>query len=139
MAVLSTVCLIWVVTASASSSTEVKLIKAGGVHILGQQKGYALYVYCSGANNSCKKGRSSPQWPPMIAYHSPVAGKGINQRKLGTKLINGRRVVTYYGQPLFRYRGDRKPGEAKGQAKQQGNGAWYVVSRFGQAIPSPSY
>jgi predicted lipoprotein with Yx(FWY)xxD motif len=139
VAALTIVGLTCIVTAWASSTTEVKLVNAGGGHVLGQQSGYTLYVYCSGLSNTCKKGRSSPEWPPMIAYHHPVAGKGINQKKLGTKLLNGRKVVTYYGQPLFRYRGDKKPGQDNGQAKQQGNGAWYVVSRLGHALPVPSY
>ena len=136
---VSIVGLAGIATAWASSTTEVKIIKAKGGHILGQQKGYALYVYCSGANNNCKKGASGSNWYPMIAYHKPTAGAGINKRKLGTKKIGSHSVVTYYGQPLYRYKGDTKPGQTNGEAKPQGNGGWYVVSQFGQPLPPSGY
>jgi predicted lipoprotein with Yx(FWY)xxD motif len=140
LAVISTVGLLaGIATAWASGTTEVKLIKAHGGRILGQQKGFALYVFCSGAANNCKRGRSEAKWSPMIAYHRPVAGKGVKQRKLGTKRINGKKVVTYYGEPLYRYKGDRRPGQTSGEQKLAGGGAWYVVSQFGQPLPRTGY
>ena len=104
--------------------------------LLGQQKGYTLYIYCSGAANVCSKGHTSSLWPPMIAYHKPVAGPGVNAKKLGTKKINGKNVVTYYGNPLYRYKGDTKPGQTNGEAK---NKTWYVVTQFGQPLTPPGY
>lgn len=139
MATVSVVGLVGITAAWASSSTEVKLVKAGGGQILGQQKGYTLYVFCSGASDNCSKGHSSSTWPPMIAYHTPVAGSGINSKKLSTKTISGKKIVTYYGNPLYRYSGDKKPGQTKGEGKAQGNGGWYVVSRYGQPLPPSGY
>jgi predicted lipoprotein with Yx(FWY)xxD motif len=137
--VVAIACLAGIATAWASGTTEVKLVHVKGGNILGQQKGYTLYVYCHGAANICTGGHSSSQWPPMLAYHHPVAGHGINQKKLGTKKIHGHRVVTFWGKPLYRFKGDKKPGQARGEAKQQGNGAWYVVSQFGQPLPPGQY
>jgi predicted lipoprotein with Yx(FWY)xxD motif len=139
LATISIVGLTGIATAWASGSTQVKLISAKGGHVLGQQKGFALYVFCSGANDNCKNGHTGSNWSPMIAYHHPTAGTGIKQSKLGTKTFNGKKVVTYYGQPLFRYKGDTKPGTTKGEGKAQGNGAWYVVSQFGQPLPPQGY
>jgi ribosomal protein L27 len=72
----------------------------------------------------------------MIAYHKPVAGPGVNPKKLGTKKINGKSVVTYYGDPLYRYKGDTKPGQTNGEAK---NHTWYAVTQFGQPQTPPGY
>lgn len=125
--------------AVASGTTEVKLIKdMYGQHFLGQQRGYSLYTYCSPAN--CRTGHSSSMFRPMIAYHQPVAGPGVKQSKLGTKRIRGEKVVTYYGEPLYRYKGDRKPGQYNGQATQQGKGAWYLIDKYGQPqLPASLY
>jgi len=100
-----------------------------------QQKGYVLYVYCKNGTTPCKTPISSSKWPPMIAYHNPVAGKGISQKHLGTTTINGQKVVTYFGQPLYRYSGDKKPGQARGEAK----GNRYVLTQFGQPQPPSGY
>lgn len=139
LAAVSIVGVAGVATAVASGTTEVKLVKVKGGKILAQQKGFTLYVFCSGAGDNCKKGRSSRKWPPMIAYHHPVAGKGINKKKLGTKKIHGKKIVTYYGQPLYRYKKDKKPGQTRGEGKPQGNGGWYIVSSFGQPLPPSKY
>ncbi|HZU59832.1 MAG TPA: hypothetical protein VE983_02635 [Solirubrobacteraceae bacterium] len=137
LAAVSIVALTGIATAWASSSTEVQVVHNGKLgHILAQQKGYTLYVYCSGAADKCNTGKSSGLWPPMIAYHKPVAGSGVNQSKLGTKTINGKKVVTYYGNPLYRYKGDTKAGQTNGEGK---NHTWYVVSQFGQPITPPGY
>jgi predicted lipoprotein with Yx(FWY)xxD motif len=139
LAALSVVGVGGIASAWASGISEVKLVSTRGGQVLGQQKGYVLYVYCPGTGSNCKKGRSSSMWPPMIAYHAPVAGPGINATKLGTKKINGKKIITYYGQPLYRYKGDKKPGQSNGEARQQGNGAWYVVGRSGDPRPASSY
>jgi predicted lipoprotein with Yx(FWY)xxD motif len=141
VAAVSIVGLAGVATALASSTTEVKLIKDKGGKIVGQQKGFALYIYCTFGSNGevCKKGHTSKKWPPMIAYHTPVAGPGINKKKLGTKTINGKKIVTYYGQPLYRYSGDKKPGQVRGEGKAQGAGQWWKVSAFGQPLVKNQY
>lgn len=141
LAAVTIVGLTGIATAWASGTTEVKLINAHGGHILGQQKGFALYIFCTfGAKgNVCTSGHSGTNWSPMIAYHKPVAGTGIKQSKLGTKTIGGHKIVTYYGQPLYRYKGDTKPGQTKGEGKSQGSGGWYVVSKFGQALAPNGY
>jgi predicted lipoprotein with Yx(FWY)xxD motif len=138
IAAVSIVGVVGIATAWASGTTEVKVVKARGQRIVGQQKGYTLYAYCTfgSAGEVCKAGHSARMWPPMIAYHTPVAGPGINAKKLGTKKINGKKIVTYYGQPLYRYNGDKKPGQTNGEAK--GN-HWFVLTQFGQPQPKNGY
>jgi predicted lipoprotein with Yx(FWY)xxD motif len=139
LAAVAIVGLTGIATAWASGTTKVQIAQTDGARILAQQKDYTLYMFCQGAANVCTKGHSSGMWSPMIAYHRPVAGRGIKQNKLGTKKIHGHKVVTYYGQPLYRYKGDKKPHQHHGEERRQGNGMWFMVSQFGQPITKPGY
>jgi predicted lipoprotein with Yx(FWY)xxD motif len=101
---------------------------------------YTLYAFCTTATENCKHGRTEKGWTPLIAHGRLAAADGVKQSRLGTrKLADGARQVTYYGQPLYRDRADRKPLEVKGEGRRQGNGAWYVVGVYGEPLPPPQY
>lgn len=94
-----------------------------------------LYVFCSGASSWCKGDPPSGRFRPLIARGGVAAARGsqIRSSKLGTKkLSTGERQVTYYGQPLFRDKDDRKPGQTRGEAKTQGSGIWFAIGPDGQ-------
>jgi len=77
-------------------------------------------VACSGA---CAK-----LWPPLLvkAGAQPVAGTGIVASKLGVlKRPDGTFQVTYGGLGLYLYSGDKKAGDANGEALEA---SWYAVS-----------
>lgn len=95
---------------------------------------HSLYVFCSphrhGRSWTCS-GRHAHGWPPVIAHGRVVAarGSGIHARELGSvKLKSGQRQVTYFGNALYYYRGDHKPGQINGQAKHEGAGVWSLIS-----------
>jgi predicted lipoprotein with Yx(FWY)xxD motif len=103
--------------------------------ILVDQAGMTLYhltaekgkaIGCSGA---CAK-----IWPPMLLAKGtkPKAGAGITASKLGTiKRPDGDLQVTYAGLALYRYSGDSKSGDAKGQGFQH---VWYAISPSGKVV-----
>jgi predicted lipoprotein with Yx(FWY)xxD motif len=104
--------------------------------ILEGPAGYTLYVFCPGTSLTCT-GHSSSTWPPLIASGRVVAASGsrITSSKLSTrKLSDGRHQVTYYGQPLYLYKGDTKPGTTKGEKKLQGNGEWFAINTAGRPV-----
>ena len=134
-----------VVTAAlASSNMVIRSTKNRtlGATILEGPARYTLYVFCVGAQQSrCTGGRSS-SYPPLIARGRPVpaAGSGIKARKLGTrKLAGGKRQVTYYGQPLYLFKGDRKPRQTRGEQRSNSKGVWLVVSTGGRPIIKRGY
>lgn len=144
-AVMSALALIGVTGALASATTTIRSANNPNYgRILEGPSRYTLYVFCSGANQRCA-GHSSPNWPPLIAHGRLVAARGskVKARKLGTRtLSNGKRQVTYYGQPLYLYRGDHSPGQTNGENKTQATGSWFVIATTGQAtIPQcpPTY
>ncbi len=139
---VTVIALAGVSAALASSTTTIRSTNnAKYGRILQGPSRFTLYVFCPGTSTRCT-GHTSSTWPPLIASGKVVAASGshINQSKLSTrKLSNGKRQVTYYGQPLYLYKGDRKPGQTNGENKYQGNGAWFVISTGGRAIPPSGY
>lgn len=102
---------------------------------------FSLYVWVPGTG-SYGKAHYSPNRPPEIAHGRVVAASGahMNSHKLSThKLKNGQRQVTYYGEPLYLYKGDKAPGQTKGENRQQNNGVWLLISNTGRPIPPPGY
>ncbi len=72
----------------------------------------------------------------MPANGTPVAGKGINPKLLGVvRGAHGVRQVSYNDHPLYYwhggdgYNGDKKPGDATGQAFLS---VWYVLTPKGK-------
>ncbi len=104
--------------------------------------GYTLYVWCKGASDTNCPGTSSSSWPAMVATGRVAAASGsqLNSSKLSTrKLSNGKQQVTYYGHPLYLYKGDTKAGTANGEGKYSGSGAWFAINKYGQGVPSGGY
>jgi predicted lipoprotein with Yx(FWY)xxD motif len=128
--------------ASGSTSTQIRAIWVGNsqgrMRVAGTRYRYTVYEYCGAFN--CSSGHSGKNWYPVIAKGQVVAGKNIQRNKLGTRKIKGQKVVTYWGNPLYRYGGDHKPFQSKGEAKTQGNGTWYLVNaKGGQALTKQGY
>jgi predicted lipoprotein with Yx(FWY)xxD motif len=139
---MSAVALIGVGVAVASSTTTIRSANNPTLgRILDGPARFTLYVFCPGTSTRCS-GHTSSTWPPEIASGRVVAASGskINSKKLSTrKLANGKHQVTYYGQPLYLFKGDKNPGQTNGENKYQANGAWFVISTGGRAVPPPGY
>jgi predicted lipoprotein with Yx(FWY)xxD motif len=139
---MSAVALIGAGAAVAGSTTTIRSANNPNLgRILEGPAKYTLYVFCAGTSTRCA-GHSSKNFTAMIATGRLVAASGskVNAKKLSTrKLSNGKHQVMYYGQPLYLYKGDRKPGWTKGENKYEGNGAWFVISTSGRAVPPPGY
>src|SRR5262249_39959496 len=94
-------------------------------------KGFTLYHYLREAKGTIKCTAScSVLWPPLVisAGAKPVAGPGLDARKLGTiKRPDGRLQVTYNGLALYRDVYD-KWGQATGQGQDR---LWFAVTPAG--------
>jgi len=104
--------------------------------------GYTLYVWCKGASDTNCPGTGSSSWPAMVASGRVAAASGsqLNSSKLSTrKLSDGKHQVTYYGHPLYLYKGDKKPGQTTGEGKYSGSGAWFAINKYGHGVPSGGY
>ena len=102
---------------------------------------YTLYVFCGGVSTHCAGAKSS-SFPPLIARGRvvPASGSGINGKKLSTRrLPNGQHQVTYYGQPLYLYKGDKAPGKTNGEQRSNSKGSWFVIGTTGRALSNGGY
>ncbi len=141
-ALMSAVALIAVGAAVAASTTTIRSANNATLgRILEGPTRHTAYVFVQGTSS---RGSAHTQngWPALIASGKVAAASGshINAQKLSTrKLSNGKHQVTYYGQPLYLYQGDTKPGQTKGEAKSTSTGTWVVISTSGRPVPPPGY
>jgi predicted lipoprotein with Yx(FWY)xxD motif len=121
----------------AASGTVLKTRTIGGVTVLTNAQGFTLYWFgpdtptTSRCNGSC-----AVFWPPVKG--PATAGTGVTG-KLGTiTRADGSTQATYNGHPLYTYKGDTAPGQARGNNLNVSGGIWHEVTVSGAAAPAPS-
>jgi predicted lipoprotein with Yx(FWY)xxD motif len=142
-ALVSAIGLLTIGTALATTTTTVRSTNSPryGTMVVNASK-HTLYVWCYGTQSTCPRTHRATNWPPLLAIGRVVTTRhsGINPRKLGTRrLRNGKKQVTYYGQPLYTYKGDRKRCQANGEDKTSGSGTFTVLDTNGRPAPTPCY
>jgi predicted lipoprotein with Yx(FWY)xxD motif len=100
--------------------------------VVTDEKGWILYRFdadtadppASNCNNQCQR-----VWPPAYTDGNPIV-KGVDEDLVGTVTRDdGTRQLTINGWAVYRYIGDRKPGQWTGQAVA---GKWFVISPDGK-------
>jgi predicted lipoprotein with Yx(FWY)xxD motif len=93
----------------------------------------AIYIFERDKRNRTNcYGACAAAWPPVYTKGRPRAGKGVKQSFLGTiKRRDGRRQVTYAGQPLYYYVNEGT-GEVECHNVFLNGGLWWVVGPDGK-------
>lgn len=115
---------------------------------------HALYMFCANQTTRCP-GHHERGFLPLIARSRLVASRGAResdssqidprsrprQSKLGTvRLTSGRRQVTYYGQPLYVYRGDHKSAKTAIHGESKDQDQWTLIDpQSGHSALSAAY
>jgi predicted lipoprotein with Yx(FWY)xxD motif len=74
------------------------------------------------------------QWLP-VPYTADMKIEGIDQKLIGSvPRADGTAQVTLAGWPVYRFSGDAKPGDIKGQGK---DGVWFAFAPNGSRIGGP--
>ena len=97
-----------------------------------KRSGLAAYLFTKekrGRGPRCF-GACANAWPPIKTKGRPIAGKGVDQDKLGTVARGSGRMVTYAGRPLYFYVGD-SPGQILCNDVFEFGGDWFVVGPDG--------
>jgi predicted lipoprotein with Yx(FWY)xxD motif len=118
---------------SLAGGAVLPTLKTAQVGTLGKvvvsASGRTLYHYTDETKGKVAcSGGCAKLWPPLLvkAGAKPVAGAGIVASKLGVlKRPDGTFQVTYGGLGLYLYSGDKKAGDANGEALES---EWYAVS-----------
>jgi predicted lipoprotein with Yx(FWY)xxD motif len=93
----------------------------------------ALYLFTRDrAKRSRCYGDCAVAWPPFYAKGRPRAARGVDRELLGTvRRRNGRRQVTYKGQPLYFYVHDPK-GQVLCNDVFEFGGTWFALTAAGE-------
>ena len=126
-----------------SPSVEVataKIAQLGTVLVRGS--GHALYIFHpDGASKVACNAACQKIWPPFYAPARGVAKaiNGAQQSLIGSVRdpLNGRRIVTYDGWPLYTYVLDTHKDEASGQNVALSGGFWWVLTPAGKINRTP--
>ena len=94
----------------------------------------AVYFFTRDPRNRSRcYGACATAWPPFYAKARPRAGRGVDPGLLGTtRRRNGRRQVTYKGQPLYFYVSDPR-GKVFCNDIVEFGGTWFAVTARGTA------
>jgi len=110
----------------------VRVGEAGGKRdVLVDQNGCALYLNTSDTPERTDVNTDQERtWIPILA---PIQVTGdLDQSKVGTfTRPDGQRQATYNGHQLYRFAGDRAPGEAKGQGV---DGKFFLIGKNGEPV-----
>jgi predicted lipoprotein with Yx(FWY)xxD motif len=115
--------------------TTIRLVASQHGRILGDGRGQAVYLFDrERRGRSACYGACAKAWPPVLAKGTPVARRGARSRLLGTtRRRDGRVQLTYRGQPLYYYVGDR-PGRVLCHDVVEFGGRWLVMYATGVAV-----
>ena len=111
---------------------RVKLRDSQLGRVLFDGRNRALYFFTRDARNRSRcYGDCAVAWPPFYARGRPRAVEGVDQSLLGTvKRRDGRRQVTYKGQPLYFYIDDPR-GQVLCNNVAEFGGTWYALNSEG--------
>jgi len=92
----------------------------------------ALYLFTRDPRGTTRcYGTCAAAWPPFYTEGRPRAGQGVKQSLLGTiERRDGRRQVTYKGQPLYFYVHDPR-GQVLCNDVQEFGGTWFALDARG--------
>ncbi|MEU4425413.1 hypothetical protein AB0F81_32735 [Actinoplanes sp. NPDC024001] len=115
---------------ATTSLTGSKVPRMGKV--VEDQDGFVLYRFDDDKDDPAKSncnGDCAEVWPPALTNDGKPTLKGVKADLVGTVTrADGTKQLTLKGWPLYRYLGDKKPGQWKGQNV---GGKWFVINPDG--------
>ena len=110
---------------------------AGGVRkYITDATGRSVYAFMKDTKNvSTCVDACAAAWPPVGATSSASTDTSVKAAMVGViTRSDNKNQTTYNGMPVYYYEDDKKPGDIKGQGKNEFGGLWYVVSPSGQTV-----
>ena len=110
--------------------TATKVAKMG--ETVQDEDGFVLYRFDNDGDDPAKSncnGDCAVLWPPALTNDGEPTLDGVKEDLVGTVTrADGTKQLTLKGWPLYRYIGDKKPGQWKGQNV---SGKWFVITPAG--------
>jgi predicted lipoprotein with Yx(FWY)xxD motif len=125
--------------ASATTSAKAPALAVKNTSLgraLVDSKGRTLYLFGYDTKDATRcSGDCATNWPPATSSATPKVGSGVSKGKLKViRRSDGSRQLSYAGHPLYRFKGDSKTGDVKGQGVNAFGGVWNLVAPSGAAI-----
>jgi predicted lipoprotein with Yx(FWY)xxD motif len=122
------------VTSAKAPTLAVKNTSLG--RALVDSQGRTLYMFGHDTKDKSRcSGDCATNWPPAASPAKPKVGSGVTKSKLKViRRSDGSRQLSYAGRPLYRFAGDSKAGDVKGQGINAFGGVWNLVAPSGTAI-----
>ena len=123
-------------TSGTMSSGSVTVRSSDLGKILADGSGRTVYLFEKdrGTRSACS-GACAKTWPPLTVKGRPTGGAGASAKLLGTtKRSDGTVQVTYAGHPVYRFAGDTRAGDTKGQGSKAFGAEWYVLDASGKKV-----
>lgn len=114
--------------ATPAGNSAVKVASVGKVGtVLTDPAGMTLYTFKPDtAGKSTCNGTCATTWPPLtITVATPVKPGGLTGDLGVTTRDDGTKQITFNGQPLYLFSGDKAAGDANGQSI---GGVWFAAS-----------
>jgi predicted lipoprotein with Yx(FWY)xxD motif len=123
-------------SAAPSGDAVVGVADRGLGRVLVDGRGRTLYLWrADTTSRSACSGACARTWPPETTAASARPGAGVQPGLVGlVRRGDGTLQLTYAGHPLYRFAGDRAPGQANGQEAEAFGATWLVVTPRGTAI-----
>jgi predicted lipoprotein with Yx(FWY)xxD motif len=117
-------------SASSSGGTSLDVKTIGGQQVVTNSAGFTVYWFAPDTSTTSKcTGSCATFWPPVKGPATAMSGVtgtlGTITRSDGTK------QATYDGHPLYTYKGDTAPGQAKGNGVNALGGLWHEMTVSG--------
>jgi predicted lipoprotein with Yx(FWY)xxD motif len=123
-------------SAAPASGDVVKVADTSKGKVLTDSAGMTLYTFKTDATTPGKSacnGSCAGTWPALTASSVPTAVNGASGTFASITRDDGAKQLTYNGQPLYRYAGDKSPGQTNGDGI---GGVWFVASVTSAASPA---
>jgi predicted lipoprotein with Yx(FWY)xxD motif len=111
---------------SQSASNANAIVLTSGAKLT-DPNGMTLYTLTNAGKPVACTGQCATFWPPLLlpsGSSTPVGASGVTG--LGVVSMNGGMQVTVNGDPLYRYSGDKSPGDTNGEGITSFGGTWHA-------------
>jgi predicted lipoprotein with Yx(FWY)xxD motif len=120
---------------ASTTAVGLKTTKVGGVTLLTNAKGFTVYSFVpdTSTKSNCN-GACAQAWPPV----KPTTTSAVKAPYTTIKRSNGATQLAFHGHPLYTFKGDTAPGQAKGNGVNAFGGLWHEAPVSGGAAPASS-
>lgn len=113
---------------SRATLQERKVAKFG--EVLTNSAGYTMYVLSAESTGKlhCTSSTCLKAWPPVLVAKNAKITAGAGVKGKVSHLVRGSKwQVTYNGWPVYRFKYDSGPAQARGEGIHNFGGVWYLV------------